>query len=436
MGEFVPLETKELVLKLFQQGLRARKVSESLGLDRSHVKEWQYLFDGGDTRWVSNQPVQRAKQISNRQRAFIVSAYKNGALTMADLCKGFAISKSVVKCWVRDGACSNDRRTKANKRSSKKTQRSRSQEQTLGNLYKYLATRGDRSAKKKILRTFAAGEKAGLSVSLMLKELRVPRTNYYRWLKNPDGKREPELVQRIREVQESNNFNIGAKRMAQMLKNEGLVVNHKHVARIMSENGLHAKQKIRKHPKDYYRKKKEQEAELPANIIKRNFTATEPGKRLVTDITYLRTTSGWCFLSAVKDLFNKEIVAFAIGRNLNMDLVMASFRKLKMHFPTLENAVVHSDRGWTYTNPQFVSFLKNEKVVQSLSAKGDCWDNASMESFFSTMKSETIHHLVSNQISYAEMVLLVQKYIKYYNQERISKDLNWMSPIQYRKIHS
>ena len=235
MGEFVPLETKELVLKLFQQGLRARKISESLGLDRSHVKEWQYLFDGGDTRWVSNHPVQRAKLISNRQRAFIVSAYKNGALTMADICKGFAINKSVVNCWVRDGACSNDRRTKANKRSSKKTQRSRRQEQTLGNLYKCLAARGDRSAKKKILRTFAAGEKAGLSVSLMLKELRVPRTNYYRWLKNPDGKREPELVQRIREVQESNNFNIGAKRMAQMLKNEGLVVNHKHVAGLENE---------------------------------------------------------------------------------------------------------------------------------------------------------------------------------------------------------
>lgn len=436
MGEFVPLETKELALKLFRQGLRARKISESLGLDRSHVKEWQYLFDGGDTQWVSNQPVQRAKLITNEQRAFIVSAYKNDALTMADLCKGFALSKSVVKCWVRDVACPNDRRTKANQRSSKKTQGSRRQEQTLGNLYKCLAARGDRSSKKKILRTFAAGERAGLSVTLMLKELRVPRTNYYRWLKNPDGKKEPELIQRIKEIQESNNFNIGAKRMAQLLKNEGLTVNHKHVARIMSENGLHAKQKLRKHPKDYYRKKKRQAAELPDNVLKRNFTATEPGKRFVTDITYLRTDSGWCFLSAVKDLFNREIVAYSIGRSLNMNLVIATFEELKKHFPTLENAVIHSDRGWTYTNPQFVSLLKKERITQSLSAKGDCWDNASMESFFSTLKSETIHHMVSNQISYAKMVLLVQNYIEYYNQERISKGLNWMSPVQYLKNYS
>jgi transposase InsO family protein len=436
MGEFVPLETKELALKLFRQGLRARKISESLGLDRSHVKEWQYLFDGGDTRWVSNEPVQRARFISNTQRAFIVNAYKDDALTMADLCKGFAISKSVVKCWVRDGACPNDRRTEANKGTTKKTQGSRGQEQTLGNLYKCLASRGDGSSKKKILRTFAAGEKAGLSVSLMLKELRVPRTNYYRWLKNPDGKKEPELIRRIKDIQEANNFNIGAKRMAQMLRNEGLAVNHKHVARIMSENGLHAKQKIRKHPKDYYRRKKRQAAELPDNILRRDFTASEPGKRLVTDITYLRTDTGWCFLSAVKDLFNKEIVAYAISRSLNMNLVMDTIGELKLHFPTLENAVIHSDRGWTYTNPQFVSLLKRERMVQSLSAKGDCWDNAPMESFFSTMKSETIHHMVSNQISYAEMVLLVQNYIEYYNQERISKDLNWMSPIQYRKNRS
>ncbi len=436
MGEIISLETKELALKLFRQGLRARKISETLGLDRSHVKEWQYLYDGGDTRWVSDQPVQRARTITAGQRAFIVSAYRSGALSMADLCRGFALSKSVVKCWVRDGAYPDDRRAKADQRSSKKTQGSGGQEQALGNLYRCLAAGGDRSSKKKILRTFAAGKKAGFPITLMLRELRVPRTNYYRWLKNPDGKREPELTRRIREIQESNSFNIGAKRMAQMLRNEGLAVNHKHVARIMSENGLHAKQKIRKHPKDYYRKKKRRASELPGNILRRDFTAGEPGKRLVTDITCLRTDSGWCFLSAVKDLFNREIVAYATSRSLDMNLVMDTIGELKMHFPTLENAVIHSDRGWTYTNPQFVSLLRRERAIQSLSAKGDCWDNASMESFFSTMKSETVHHLGSNRISYAEMVLLVQNYIKYYNQERISKALNWMSPIQYRKNHS
>lgn len=434
MGSIISLKTKQQVLEMFKSGLRSRKISENLDLDRSVVKEWQYLYDGGDTRWVSEKPVARATLVSQTQRAFIVNAYQMDALTMADLCRGFLLPKTVIKHWVRD--YSNDTGTERNQRTKEKTQGSRRQEQNLGNLHKYLSRGGDRSSKKKILRTFVAGQKAGLSVSQMLRELRIPRTDYYRWLKNPDGKDESTLINRIQTIQEEHNFNIGSKRMSQMLKHEGIVVNHKKVDRIMSENHLHAKQKIRKHPKDYYRAKKQAAKNLPVNVLNRDFSATFPGKKLVTDITYLHTSEGWCFLSAVKDLYNKEIVAYAMSKSLNMNLVLETMNNLKNHFPSLEQSLIHSDRGWTYTNPKFVSWLKNENIIQSLSAKGDCWDNACMESFFSTLKSETIYHSDFNNISYVKMVLLVQNYIEYYNQERISKSLNWMSPVNYLKSHS
>ena len=118
MGSLVPLETKQQVLELFRQGLRARKISEILNLDRSRVKEWQYLFDGGDISWVSNEPVYRAIQFSGLQRDIIVKAYLNYALTMADLCRTFLIPKSMLKQWVKRyqtlGAFTNDIRTERN----------------------------------------------------------------------------------------------------------------------------------------------------------------------------------------------------------------------------------------------------------------------------------------------------------------------------------
>lgn len=435
MGALVSLETKEMALKLFRQGFRARKISETLNLDRSHVKEWQYLFDGGDTRWVSDKPVRRADSISQTQKAFIVNAYKMDAFTMAELCKGFLLSKTVIKCWVRSGDCQHDRRTETNQGASKGTEGVARQEQVLGNLYKDLEGRGDRSSKKKILRAFAAGQEAGLSVSLMLKELKIPRTDYYRWLKNPDGKDESGLIHRIAEIQNANKFNIGSKRMAQMLKQQGIAVNHKKVERLMTENNLHAKQKIRKHPKDYYRAKAQKAKGLPQNVLNRDFTASEPNKKLLTDITYIRIKDGaWCFLSAVKDVFNKEIVAAAMSARLDEQLVLDTIAQLKKNVGSLKGSLIHSDRGWTYTNPRFVNLLKKEGAVQSLSRKGDCWDNAPMESFFSSFKSETIHRdsAYYSNLSYAEMVKVVQDYIYEYNHERISKGLNWMSPVQYR----
>lgn len=97
MGSIISLKTKQQVLEMFKSGLRSRKISENLDLDRSVVKEWQYLYDGGDTRWVSEKPIARAKLVSQTQRAFIVNAYQMDALTMADLCRGFLLPKTVIK---------------------------------------------------------------------------------------------------------------------------------------------------------------------------------------------------------------------------------------------------------------------------------------------------------------------------------------------------
>ena len=433
----ISLQTKKQVLSMFKQGYRSRKISESLHLDRSTVKEWQYLYDGGDTRWVTNQPISRVYRLPSNQRNLIVTAYINKALTMADLCRTFLIPKTVLKEWVRHYKKVGPF-TSANTR-AEKDQRTRRRDKSIEDLLQCLCSIRKKHSKKNFLDAVERGKSTGLNTRGICKAVNLPRSTYYYWKSHPKED-DPNLVSAIRTIQERENFNIGCKRMAKMLVFEGFCkeINHKKVDAIMTRNNLHAKQRIRKHPKDYYRKKKIAASQLPNNILDRKFSsATKPNQIFVTDITYIHVKSGWCFLSAVKDLFNNEIVAFATSKTLNMSLVMKTFSLLKDNIGSLENVLIHSDRGWTYTNPLFVSFLQSEGSIQSLSAKGDCWDNACIESFFSTFKSETIHHddLYYRNLSYAQMVKVVHDYIFYYNHKRITKKLNWFSPVSFRQLN-
>lgn len=440
MGSLVPLETKQRVLELFRQGLRARKISEILNLDRSRVKEWQYLFDGGDFTWVSNKPVHRAIQFSGLQRDIIVKAYLNYALTMADLCRTFLIPKSMLKQWVKRyqtlGAFTNDIRTERNPGTEKAIEDFRAKKQVLGNLFKCFSGVRDRSSKKKILRAIEQGRSAGLTVTYMLQELKLGSSTYYKWTHEPECKDDPALIAKIREIQERENFNVGYVRMSHLLEREGFPykVNPKKTLRIMREQNLQAKQRIHKHPAHYYRKLKENAKALPKNILNREFTAFEPGKKLVTDITYLPVKEGWCYAAAVKDLFNNEIVAVSYARNLSISFVKSVILKLKEHYSDLNGVLLHSDMGWTYTNKNYVALLNELGIVQSLSHKGDCWDNACMENFFGLLKTETIYHFSRSprNLTYVQMVELVENYINHYNHERISGKLNWMSPVEFR----
>ena len=440
----VPLEIKQNALVLFRQGLRARKISQILNLDRSRVKEWQYLYDGGDTSWVSDEPVNRAARFSGTQRDIIVRAYLNYSLTMADLCRTFLLSKSMLKQWVRRyqelGAFTNDLRTAGNPGTEKAIEDFRAEKQILGNPLKCFSGVRDRSSKKKILRAIEQGRSAGLTVTYMLQELKLGSSTYYKWTHEPECRDDPALIAKIREIQERENYNIGYVRMSHLLEREGFPykVNPKKTLRIMREQNLQAKQRVRKHPAHYYRKMKEKATSLPKNILGREFSSPEPGRKLVTDITYLPVKEGWCYAAAVKDLFNNEIVACSFARNLSVAFVKSVVLKLKENYSDLTGVLLHSDMGWTYTNRNYVALLDELRVIQSLSRKGNCWDNASMENFFGLMKTETIYRLSKSprNLSYNQMVELVENYIYNYNHNRISGKLNWMTPVEYRESQS
>lgn len=179
---------------------------------------------------------------------------------------------------------------------------------------------------------------------------------------------------------------------------------------------------------------KENATDTSKNILNREFSSQEALKKLVTDITFLPVKGGWCYLAVIKDLFNNEVVSYSCAKTLSFSLVKSVVVKLKNRFHNLNGVLLHSDRGWTYTKKKYMAFLKELGIVQSFSHKGDCYDNASMENFFGLFKTETIYHFPKNAkvLSYAQMVKLVEKYINYYNYNRISKKLNWMSPVEFR----
>jgi transposase InsO family protein len=178
--------------------------------------------------------------------------------------------------------------------------------------------------------------------------------------------------------------------------------------------------------------KANQEHHKVENILNRNFKQTMPGKVLLTDITYLKYGRGkTAYLSTIKDSCTNEIVAHNLSEYMNIHLVINTFKKINHATSALftKDTIVHSDQGCHYTSTEFQKMLKNLKVQQSMSIKGNCWDNAPQESFYGHMKDEI--NLKACQ-TFEDVSLLIADYMNYYNQDRYQWNLKKMTPEQYR----
>ena len=263
--------------------------------------------------------------------------------------------------------------------------------------------------------------------------LGLSSSTYHFWKKheNEENQKDRKLSEAIRCVQEQNRWAYGSKRMARCLVSEGFAerLNHKRVERVMGMFDLHARIRRRRYPKNYYLALRENPVDLPGNVLARDFRSDGPMRKLVTDITYLPTDEGWIYMAAVMDLWNREIVSYRISRHISLDLVNGVISQLG----SCRGALIHSDMGWTYTHPKYIRHLKELGLRQSMSRKGNCWDNACMENFFGLMKSETIRQ--TRQLMTVDgMTKLIDDYIHWYNNQRIQKKLGYLSPVDFRKL--
>ena len=250
----------------------------------------------------------------------------------------------------------------------------------------------------------------------------MKRATYYYHAREREDKY-IDTKQKIREIFEKHKGRYGYRRVCLALHADGIVVNKKAVARLMHEMGLYAKKR-----RIHYHSYKGEVGKVAPNILSRNFGASAPNQKWTTDITQVDIKGQKCYLSPVLDMWNGEIISYTISHSPDLQLVMRMLKKATRHTKT-NGIIIHSDQGWHYQHGLYQAYLKKHGIIQSMSRKGNCLDNAMMENFFGLMKKELLY--VNQFGSIDQFKVELQRYIKYYNNDRIKLRLK-TSPVQYR----
>ena len=209
------------------------------------------------------------------------------------------------------------------------------------------------------------------------------------------------------------------------LHNRGYKINHKTVQRLMKVLKIKSMVRIKK-----YHSYKGMVGKTAPNLLQRKFNATMPNQKWVTDITEFALNGNKLYLSVLLDLYNREIISYNISEhpvlNQVLDMLDKAFRKI----PDNTKLILHSDQGWQYQHKKYQMKLKEKGIIQSMSRKGNCLDNAVIENFFGLLKSELLY--LRKFTSMDEFRVELEKYIEYYNNKRIKSKLKGLSPVQYR----
>ena len=273
-----------------------------------------------------------------------------------------------------------------------------------------------------------------LSISYMCEIAGVSRSGFYAWLDAaPARDRRDEQDRKdfdlILEAYRFRGYRKGARSIYMRLLHIGVIMNVKKIRRLMKKFNLVCP--IRK-ANPYRRMAKAlATSNVAPNIVKREFKQ-EPRKVLLTDITYLFFEGGKCYLSTILDAFTHEILAYQLSMSLKVDFVLDTVDQLvEQHGCTLDNeTIVHSDQGCHYTSYAFIQKLKDAEFVQSMSRRGNCWDNAPQESFFGHMKDD-IHDEIAVYSSFDDVKRKIDDWMDYYNNDRYQWELLKLSPVEY-----
>jgi transposase InsO family protein len=261
---------------------------------------------------------------------------------------------------------------------------------------------------------------------VLLQVADLPRSTFYyqRQALQVQDKYES-LKKQIRALFEQHKGRYGYRRITAALRQMGTLINHKAVQRLMGELGLKSLVRPKK-----YRSYRGVLGRIAPNVLQRQFQAERPNQKWVTDVTEFKVAGEKLYLSPIMDLYNGEIVAFETSRRSLFPMVGKMLRTAIARLGNTERPVLHSDQGWQYQMPSYQHVLKDHQITQSMSRKGNCLDNAAMESFFAVLKTEFFY--LNRFASIEQLQIGIAKYIHYYNHERIKLKLKGLSPVQYR----
>ena len=269
----------------------------------------------------------------------------------------------------------------------------------------------------------------GCDIKMLCKIALVSRSGYYKWISSLDIDRDKEDYLLINKIFNKGKKKLGWRPIQMCLKsNYGVIMNHKKIKRIMRENYLIVKIR-RKNPYRMMAKKTQLHCTFD-NILNRDFHQVIPGKVLCTDITYIDySLSQKAYLSVIKDIASKEILSWKLSNNLSMDFVLNSIAGLKNNCTLTKDALIHSDQGFHYTSPEYIQRIKSLGLTQSMSRKGNCIDNAPIESFFGHLKDDIDH---KEAMTFDELNDMIDAYMDYYNNHRYQWEIKKMTPVEYK----
>jgi len=268
-------------------------------------------------------------------------------------------------------------------------------------------------------------------VGKMARVLGVSRSGYYAWVDRPESVRsrqKVDLTEQIREIQRKMLHRYGTPRVTRELARRGQSVGHNRVARILRENGLGAR------PRRRFRvtTKSAQGPAAAGNELDRHFWAAAVNQKWVSDITYVATAEGWLYLCVIVDLYSRRVVGWSMGTSLATELVTAAFMMAVMQRRPPRGLMFHSDRGTQYASLAFRKGLARHGMSQSMSRKGECWDNACAETFFKTLKTELIGQRIYRSREEARRAIF--EYVEvFYNRVRLHSYLDYATPAEYEE---
>jgi transposase InsO family protein len=229
----------------------------------------------------------------------------------------------------------------------------------------------------------------------------------------------------ITQIYHENKGRYGYRRISLELRNRKYTVNHKTVQRLMKELGLKCMVRMKK-----YKSYRGKVGKIAPNLLERNFKADKPNQKWVTDVTEFSLFGKKLYLSPILDLYNGEIVSYNLSESPTFHQTMDMLKKAFEKIPNDTHLILHSDQGWQYQMNRYQNLIKKKGIIQSMSRKGNCLDNAVMENFFGLLKTELFYLQKFDTIE--QFIKELNTYIDYYNNKRIKSKLKGLSPVQYR----
>ncbi|KAA0761775.1 IS3 family transposase [Bacillus sp. SH5-2] len=375
-----PEEIKWKVIEMKKNGYSNRTIMEKLGIKNvSHIKTWM--------KWYRTNQTYRFQQPVGKQYS-----YGKGPKELNELEQLRLENKPVKNKITNMGKVSGDRKEL--------------NPETVVTLWTDLKTK--------------------LTVKELCNVLELPRSTFYRWLQRTVDLRD-EIEEKIKDVCLQHKFRYGYRRVTATLRKMGLCVNHKKVLRIMRQNQILSK--VRRKKKKYI---SDAEPVVAPHRLERQFDASAPNEKWFTDVTYLLFGERTLYLSTIMDAFNREIISYVISESQALPLAMKTLKQA-MRGRKVKDVLLHSDQESIYTAKEFQAYAKENGIITSMSRKGNCHDNAVMESFFGHLKSEAFYSQEITKVSNTTVRKIVLEYIHYYNCVRIQEKLNHLSPKEFRE---